>query len=48
MNREDWAVIEGWIAAVLASLAQLPLKSMAELGGMAAPAAAGGAAHAKR
>ena len=39
INREDWAAIDAWIAGVLAGLAGLPLQSLAELGGAAAPAA---------
>ena len=46
INREDWAAIDAWIEGVLAALAGLALQSMAELGGMEAPAADGRGAEA--
>jgi hypothetical protein len=51
INREDFAAIDGWVESVCSALATLPLKTLAELGGtaaLAAPAAEGGAAPAKR
>ena len=33
VNREDWKTIDAWLAAVLAGLPELALKTVSELGG---------------
>lgn len=41
VNREDWKAIDSWVQSVLAGLAALPLKTVAELGGIAEDEAEG-------